>query len=432
MDSEPKDDVDASGSRGSVSSDEGSTGRRAEAEFSPAVREVVAGRSGYKCALPECGRLTIGPGPPGKAEVSGVCSHIFSAALNGPRGRGGLSPDELKSAANGIWTCGSHAALIDKSKGVRYPAEVLRSFRDLHETRVAHEQGNMTPQASWVQQVCVHSSPIFSPGSTLGLGKVTLITGLNGTGKSVLSQWIAGFGSPSFFEEWEVHPGHRGLDVSMKCLTSTGSYEQRVQVARTGDIRYGLNGQEVPVLPMPFRTLYLKPYSSGLSRGGDEFNSLRIVADRLSLSIPTVRNLVRLFEKKPDEVVRGIRLVRVDGQDQIHADVRGTQPNLQFLQLSTGEQTAVLFRLIDIQAEALAEASPVLVLLDGGVVSLDSVALKDGLAFFSERGRRFQTVVALVQHPGLCLNLPNVDHVRFEGKAGSVQIEAGVSQDADD
>lgn len=418
-------------SRSRETSDEG-PGGRAEAEFSPAVRELVAGRSGYKCAIPECGRLTIGPGPPGKAEVSGVCSHIFSAALHGPRGRGGLSPEELKSAANGIWTCGSHAALIDKSNGVRYPAEILRSFRDLHETRVAHEQGNMTPQASWIQQVCVHSSPVFLPGSILGLGKVTLISGLNGAGKSALCQWIAGFGNPRLFEEWNVYSGDPGLDISMTCLTSTGSYEQRVSVAQTGHVRYALNGQDVPVLPMPFRSLYLKPYFSMRSTDEGDPSSLDIVADRLLLSIPTVRNLVRLLGEKPDEVVRGIRLVSINGQDQIHADVRGTQPNLQFLQLSGGEQTAVLFRLIAIHADALAAASPVLVLLDGGVVSLDSNGLKDGLAFFSERGRRFQTIAVLAQRPGLPLNLPNVDHVRLEGKGGRVEIKAGVSQDADD
>ena len=84
------------------------------ADFPAKVRVVIAQRAGYRCSIPTCSRLTIGPGdgPTQIAEI-GVASHIYAASLGGPRGTGGLSFDQRRGVDNGIWLCADHAKLVD-------------------------------------------------------------------------------------------------------------------------------------------------------------------------------------------------------------------------------------------------------------------------------------------------------------------------------
>src|SRR5580704_13134870 len=76
------------------------------ADFPWRVRKLIAERAGYRCSKPDCRRTTLGPGA-GPADVAriGVACHIHSAEPGGPRGRGGLSLEQLQAASNGIWLC---------------------------------------------------------------------------------------------------------------------------------------------------------------------------------------------------------------------------------------------------------------------------------------------------------------------------------------
>jgi hypothetical protein len=58
------------------------TMREGRIDFDPKTRRIIALRSGYRCAHPECdGRTTVGPGKqPDKYEDSGRASHIFAAS----------------------------------------------------------------------------------------------------------------------------------------------------------------------------------------------------------------------------------------------------------------------------------------------------------------------------------------------------------------
>lgn len=114
-------------------------------DFDSSTRRVIAMRSGYRCAHPECnGRTTVGPAKqPDKSEDTGRASHIFSASKRGPRGQGNLSPEELRSVANGIWLCSEHANQVDTNNGRDYPPPVLLSWKALHEYKIAREHGAM-------------------------------------------------------------------------------------------------------------------------------------------------------------------------------------------------------------------------------------------------------------------------------------------------
>lgn len=87
---------------------------RGRHDFSAPVRRQIAERAGYQCSVPGCNRRTTGIGANGQyVSYSGYAAHIYSAASNGPRGQGGLTPEELHSTDNGIWLCGRHAKLVD-------------------------------------------------------------------------------------------------------------------------------------------------------------------------------------------------------------------------------------------------------------------------------------------------------------------------------
>ena len=83
-------------------------------EFSTTTKETLAKRVGYRCANPNCRKLTCGPcEDENKAINIGVAAHITAASPGGPRYDETLTSEERKSINNGIWLCQSCAKLID-------------------------------------------------------------------------------------------------------------------------------------------------------------------------------------------------------------------------------------------------------------------------------------------------------------------------------
>ncbi len=134
---------------------------KARFDFKAKTKRIIALRSGRRCAHPECeGRTTVGPAKqPDEYEDTGRASHIFAAAKRGPRGRGNLSPDELRSVANGIWLCAKHADQVDTNNGRDYPPPVLLGWKAMHEFKIAREHGAMLQPFGWI----VKSLPIVTP-----------------------------------------------------------------------------------------------------------------------------------------------------------------------------------------------------------------------------------------------------------------------------
>lgn len=99
--------------------------------FSKSVISALMQRAGGKCSRPECGRETLGPseGQAAKAQVLGEAAHICSAAAAGPRYDSGQTEEERHCIENGIWLCGSCAALIDKNDGIDFPSSILRVWK---------------------------------------------------------------------------------------------------------------------------------------------------------------------------------------------------------------------------------------------------------------------------------------------------------------
>ena len=82
----------------------------------------------------------------------GKAAHICAAAQGGPRYNAQMTPDERKSAVNGVFLCSNCADMIDKNNGADFPVEVLRRWKDEHEKWVA---ANLNKRQSASQSAAV-------------------------------------------------------------------------------------------------------------------------------------------------------------------------------------------------------------------------------------------------------------------------------------
>jgi hypothetical protein len=102
-------------------------------DFSPATKELLAKRVGYRCSNPECRQPTSGPqeDPAGAINV-GVAAHITAASPNGPRYDASLTSEQRCSAQNGVWVCQTCAKLVDNDES-RYSVEALKEWKRVAE-----------------------------------------------------------------------------------------------------------------------------------------------------------------------------------------------------------------------------------------------------------------------------------------------------------
>ena len=109
-------------------------------EFAPSTVRTLMTRVVGHCSRPECRRMTIIPNPDYQSDFTlvGRAAHITAAAENGPRFDHNLTPEQRKSAENGIWLCADCADMIDKNKGEGYTVELLRSWKARAEQEVAN------------------------------------------------------------------------------------------------------------------------------------------------------------------------------------------------------------------------------------------------------------------------------------------------------
>jgi hypothetical protein len=193
---------------------------KARIEFKRKTKGTIALRSGYRCAHPECeGRTTVGPAKqPDKYENTGRASHIFAAANRGPRGRGNLSPDELRSVANGIWLCAKHADQVDENNGRDYPPPVLLGWKAVHEFKIAREHGAMLHPFGWIESLHIIDAPVFKPDQRITLAKANVIVGGNGVGKTAICEWLWSLKDSSPLWRWGAYPGVLSMDEEFLSL----------------------------------------------------------------------------------------------------------------------------------------------------------------------------------------------------------------------
>mgnify|MGYP001286412055 CR=1 FL=1 len=99
-------------------------------DFPQKIKDLLGNRVGWRCSNPDCRKPTRGANDnPNEITNIGVASHICAAASGGPRYDPHMSPEERKSAENGIWLCQSCSKLIDDDV-VRYNIVLISIWKE--------------------------------------------------------------------------------------------------------------------------------------------------------------------------------------------------------------------------------------------------------------------------------------------------------------
>jgi energy-coupling factor transporter ATP-binding protein EcfA2 len=355
-----------------------------QADFSPATRRTIAARAGWRCSIPGCGRVTVGPGPtPGTATSVGRAAHIYSSSIQGPRGAGNLTPEQRASVSNGIWLCATHADLIDKNDGSGYSPQLLAAWRDLHEARVAWELDGVTAPFGWVESLTVHRAPLMA-GTEIRFGKCTLSFGKNGSGKTAVLEWLSGPIHPARLarwaaEDWETQSG--GIEVSVR-YHHPNPVEMRCS-AENGVITFSSDGRVVPIPVAPFQLVEVRRAPLGS----------RTVAEELAYWTGEHAALLPgILQALTSSAMSFFEDARVE-QGNVLVRRRGARSFSRYESLSGGEQTRLRFGLAIAAAGAKAAQAPTILLLDD-VLDLADTETAHAVALHLQRPEhRFQTIV---------------------------------------
>ena len=104
--------------------------------YSQKTLKVLFALSGNQCSYPECANSVIEP-PTERSDalvIAQIC-HIYAINVDGPRGKTGLTENELNSPQNLLLLCPTHHRLAD-GQHETYPATKLKQWKQEHEARV--------------------------------------------------------------------------------------------------------------------------------------------------------------------------------------------------------------------------------------------------------------------------------------------------------
>ena len=248
--------------------------------FPPDIKEIIAGRAGYRCSYPGCNKILVGPGRNSDEFVTiAECSHIFSASPNGPRGQGGLSKDQLKRPENGICLCNNHHKIIDSKKGNKYSSALLIGFKTRHESLVSAELGEYLNPLNWINLIRIKKSNLFNEELLIHLGKMTHFYGEMGSGKTTICELLYSCLSQNIDNRWNTEAAYFLIEISMD-----NPVMQKIEIEiKDKMLTYCLDNIKYPFMPFEFYPIFLK-------------NELVIEQDDISI-ISKCFNLNRTFLK---------------------------------------------------------------------------------------------------------------------------------------
>ena len=128
-----------------------------ERSYTQKTLKVLFASSGNQCAHPDCINILIEPATEkSDAHVSAHICHIYAISADGPRGKSGLTQQELNSPENLILLCRHHHGIVD-GQHETYPAILLKEWKQTHE---AEMQKRLSADLTAVQ-ADVFSHPYF-------------------------------------------------------------------------------------------------------------------------------------------------------------------------------------------------------------------------------------------------------------------------------
>lgn len=230
-------------------------------DFLDPTKREIAGRAGYVCSFPGCGRMTVGPSDDRASGLTmvGSAAHISAAAPGGERYDASLTPDERRAAANGIWMCAIHGKWIDDNPSVA-TTEKLQAWKAAHEAEVSAwvEHGHAGICQSWDRlaaltrdqrdtiETCLPNGHIVTrdgaPLTTaLAEAGACMVSGDSGVGKSALVKATLDLAFPEARQIWlgpealrdalsEANREGIGLTAPLSDILDTSAVDQNMLV----------------------------------------------------------------------------------------------------------------------------------------------------------------------------------------------------------
>jgi len=372
--------------------------------FDPQTRRVIALRSGYRCAHPECnGRTTAGPSrQPDKYEDTGRASHIFAASKRGPRGQGNLSPEELRSATNGIWLCAQHADQVDTNDGKDYPPPVLLGWKAAHEFKIAREHGAMLHPFGWIEGLHIIDGPVFKPDQRLTFANLNVIVGNNGVGKTTICEWLWSLKDSSTLWRWGAYPktaSRKYHDVKVAIDFRAPARHHLVLDITGGRTSFTLDTQKFPFSPIGYEVVALRRESRF---GGPSEPDHTFISQCLGMDEIEVQALAEHINESPGVFLKGAgwEEVQIEDEGPLVRTLYCKLPNghtLSFRALSGGETGAVLVDLAIARARLLAAHRPTLLIIETAGLSMEEKFLSLFLKALAAPDTPFQSIVVTTE-----------------------------------
>ena len=109
-------------------------------DYSKKTLKILFALSRNQCAHPKCTNnvIELATDSSDAAVIAQIC-HIYAVSTDGPRGKAGLTDEELNSPENLILLCPNHHTVVDKQFET-YPAEKLKQWKQNHEYKLVEDQ----------------------------------------------------------------------------------------------------------------------------------------------------------------------------------------------------------------------------------------------------------------------------------------------------
>lgn len=363
--------------------------------------------------MPRCKKPAMGPFEDGTGAVNmGTACHIYSAAENGPRGRGGKSDEFIASAENGLWCCSYHGNLIDKGKGKDYSASTLFAWKKLAEARVRKQMNDIPSPLGWVDSIEFTQFAERPRLPRVTLSRNTLLAGGNGAGKSALLEAAASISDSAFGERFHGafirKPGGnlQPATFSAEVTYSTVDYaNKKVTVEIRGDKLIRTEGRTPCLLP-PGDIEIILVSNLNLIRRADE-DDVDYFMRNLNVDRTALFALAKLGTKSVMPAEIDIReavmedddgnshpVLKSNGAAYLELIINGVEaPRGSFRTLSGSEKTRFIVDMFMSKAREVCKQRLTLLLIDDFVASLDEANYANLITKLSQED--FQSVVVL-------------------------------------
>lgn len=357
--------------------------------FSPKTKHSIAAAVNWQCSVPLCKNPAMGADD-GTSINGGTACHIFSAAKNGPRGRGGLSDELLEAPSNGLWCCAYHGRVIDTNKGASFPPAQLQMWKKLAEGRVRRAMAVQFAELGWIDKLSVFVD--VGPGRhwkpTITFQKNNLLRGKSGAGKTLTLEAVASISDSR--HAWRLRKlKHFSAQISYETLTREGT--AKIACDSAGQMWRSLSGSDTAIAPHDIKVLYL-PSDQGRfqnDRGGSER-----LTHALGVNQDILQGLARSVSENPNSgmkvAIRADEPQPTDCEDKpeefalaVFVEFRGRGFELPFNALSGSEQMRVASALLIALAREEVRSRPVLLCVDA-LWQLDDVLFRNELSKLAE------------------------------------------------